>query len=704
MKKIRVFLVLVMLLLAACGSSVSESDIVTLSPTAIVEEIRETAVSPTATITPIPTNTALPTATPIPSPTPTVTPSPQGIIKQGDELLLQSQWEEAEIAYLQAIEIAPDDALAYARLARLYVYRPQTVEDAIVVAQQAVSLAPDDGHVLAYLLMAYLWNDQYDEALSIVDEVKLAAYNDPFALAMVAETYLSTGQYDEAKSSIQQAVALNVGRHGGDRDVHRVWIEILIYEDNLSQALQSANLLYGFPDDFMPTYVLLAKIFIEQGVAASAIIELVETGLQHDPDYVRLNWIYAVVLVDAGDSRAALAQCEHIAEIVPDSSLSAKCRAMVYTMDEDVESLRVEASLLARDFPDEYAGYLYSGIVGLMREDCEFASKRLEQSIVHNPYIAHVHIMKGMANICLGELETAVSDFTQARELDYYSGDVYYGLGSAYLLQEKYDEAYDNFLQAIRYDSTQSPSFDYLVGFGETLIEQGACRVALDDFTGLLLCIGDRLLDENEFAGAANAYSSVLYEEPENTEALNGLVNTFSQDGQCGAATVFMEQTEALNALSAESAEAVALCGERATGYLEELPFGALLAETAVVEEVESIVLAVDGIDLAYVELGYDEDVDGEYLLIEYVSDLKFEDERFEQQLDAVIYGATSAFVRAETEPEIMLIRIIDSGLIGPRVIYYLYRRNAMLWFNGAWSDEFYKQFWHSFVTEGQAG
>jgi len=219
MKKIRVFLVLVMLLLAACGSSVSESDIVTLSPTAIVEEIRETAVSPTATITPIPTNTALPTATPIPSPTPTVTPSPQGIIKQGDELLLQSQWEEAEIAYLQAIEIAPDDALAYARLARLYVYRPQTVEDAIVVAQQAVSLAPDDGHVLAYLLMAYLWNDQYDEALSIVDEVKLAAYNDPFALAMVAETYLSTGQYDEAKSSIQQAVALNVGRHGGDREM-----------------------------------------------------------------------------------------------------------------------------------------------------------------------------------------------------------------------------------------------------------------------------------------------------------------------------------------------------------------------------------------------------------------------------------------------------------------------------------------------------
>jgi len=186
-----------------------------------------------ATSMPSPTSTAetsLPSSTPMetetPTPRPTDTPVPTDIssemtveeyIIQGDEMILQSKFEEGIEQYRQAIEIEPQNGIAYARWARALSFQgdlrasDEIIEQALAKAITATELDPDSADAFASLARIHDWTGQYDKAVSAGQKAIELDPNHAEAHAFLAETYLDLeeGESVQAEEKARKALELD---------------------------------------------------------------------------------------------------------------------------------------------------------------------------------------------------------------------------------------------------------------------------------------------------------------------------------------------------------------------------------------------------------------------------------------------------------------------------------------------------------------
>jgi tetratricopeptide (TPR) repeat protein/Tol biopolymer transport system component len=176
----------------------------------------------------------------IPSPsvlevTPTAPPStvdPSQFIAQGDELVLESKFEEAIGAYEQATQADPTNALAYAHWARALYLNDQS-EKAVAKAQVASELDPTSAEAWAQLARSYDWSGQFDQALEAARKATELDPNRADARAFLAEVYLDLDRLDEADSESRRAVQLDEQSAEAHRSLGRVYS----FKEQLPQAL-----------------------------------------------------------------------------------------------------------------------------------------------------------------------------------------------------------------------------------------------------------------------------------------------------------------------------------------------------------------------------------------------------------------------------------------------------------------------------------
>jgi tetratricopeptide (TPR) repeat protein/Tol biopolymer transport system component len=181
----------------------------------------------TAAITPSP---SILEVTPTPQAPPTVDQTQ--FIAQGDELVLESKFEEAIGAYEQATQADPTNTLAYARWARA-LYLDHQFEKAVAKAQAASELDPDSAEAFAQLARSYDWNGQYNQALEAARKAVELDPNHADARAFLAEVYLELDRLDEAASEAQTAVQLD----DQSAEAHRSLGAVYLFKEQLSQAL-----------------------------------------------------------------------------------------------------------------------------------------------------------------------------------------------------------------------------------------------------------------------------------------------------------------------------------------------------------------------------------------------------------------------------------------------------------------------------------
>ncbi len=147
-------------------------------------------------------------------------------------------------AYHQALELEPDNALAWAELARLQTYSSSLLptqegkiarmEEARTSIERAVALAPDDSTVKAIQALVLDWSasvavdrEQAQKWLIEAEQVAGYAYNlDPnnyLALAFYAEVLLDQQKWSQAEQHARTAVELAPGV----MDTHRVYATVL---------------------------------------------------------------------------------------------------------------------------------------------------------------------------------------------------------------------------------------------------------------------------------------------------------------------------------------------------------------------------------------------------------------------------------------------------------------------------------------------
>lgn len=191
-------------------------------------------------------------------PTPTSTRTINSWLLEGEASFEAGNLPAAISAYQDAVKVDPNDAAAFAELARIQTYssrllsndtdRLARMTDALNSADQAIALAPDDSNVLAIRAFVLDWNADSNldtlrtggtTAAKLIIEAEQNALHaiqvdgkNPLALAFYAEILIDEQKWTQAEPNIQSALQLGPQV----MDVHRVYA---YYLESIKDYLQA---------------------------------------------------------------------------------------------------------------------------------------------------------------------------------------------------------------------------------------------------------------------------------------------------------------------------------------------------------------------------------------------------------------------------------------------------------------------------------
>jgi tetratricopeptide (TPR) repeat protein len=191
---------------------------------------------------------------PVGLPTPTPTRSAQSYTDQGDASFTAGQIDAAISAYGKALQVDPNNASVWAKLAQIQTYssslktttedRRAVLTDALSSIDKAKDLAPDDSTVAATRAFVLDWNSSTeisgDRAPALLTEAEQEAIRalqldntNVLALAYYAEILIDQQNITQGEQNILQAL-----ERGQDlMDVHRVYAYLLETEGLYSKAI-----------------------------------------------------------------------------------------------------------------------------------------------------------------------------------------------------------------------------------------------------------------------------------------------------------------------------------------------------------------------------------------------------------------------------------------------------------------------------------
>ena len=694
--KITLLFILVIFVVVGCGQDEPTPEPTVASTSTTVPESTATDVSPT--VTPEPTETPQPTDTPVPSPT----PIPAGaLIEMGDTQLLLSDWRGAEEAYRQAIVNEPENALAYARLAYLLQFHPQTYAEAVEVGREAAELAPNDPVIVSFFIMALNRANEYEEALIQAEQIDAYAFNNSFALSILADLYLSIGDYEEADRLIDVSLIISGFAFGIEKvEIDRVLATHAFLSGDRSLAIQNSNRLLNNAPQFAPAYLVQAQILTADGLRGVTQRGLIVEGLTLDADYLPLMIQLAHLDAQAGNFDLALDSCEDVIRLFSELPDGLLCQGDVLLQQAMYEEAEEAFSQVVEQDETDYRGYIGRGQALLGLADCETAETELLTALEHQPYALEAHVSLGETYICLGNTAEAEAAFQEALGLGPFDPATHFGLGNLYLAQNRYDDAGPEFLRAITYSPVGSTPAPYYANLGQTLQSVGRCTVSGSNQEAThYLCAGQFLLGIEYYLSAAETFRLALDVDENSRFALEGLVTAYANDQYCDAALSFLLQlseitqprNDILNLYDAN-------CTVDEQQALNVTPNGELISEDEAVERIESAVLQVDGMEDVFVffdTIDFEVSFLGEQrvLFIQYETDLERGSSELNLQLTEIVLAAAEGYALADSEPLLLFVQArtsltdVPAGFIIPRL-------STIYWYNGDISTAQYRQTW----------
>jgi tetratricopeptide (TPR) repeat protein len=646
----------------------------------------------TPTPTPVP-----PTNTPVPTPTAVPTPTPiplADLLAEADELLWQSEWEDAEAAYQRAIEVYPDEALGYARLAYLHIHQPQTRRQALDEVAQAVDLAPDDPEILAYQVYVLDHNMEFDEALSVAETAYELAPDHAWVLSVLAEVYLDINRYEDALATAELAVEADPDLMAAHR-ILAITQALTRNWDDADAAIVDAYILHPY---FAPIIVTKAFVHRMSGDEVSRL-DALEMALEEDPTYLPALNQLAGYHADQEAYEDALEICDQIVELEPELPHGYVCRGDAYLLREVYDEALTNYDLAIDRDVESIGGYSGRGRVFLQQEDCEAARVEFEKILELRPYSSQVRSYIGLAEMCAGEYTAAIESFQQAMEMDPYDSYPLFGLGLAYLGEERYEDAEAQLLAAIEIDDDVAY---YYLSLGEAQVSlekyeeaEATYEQAIEidpDSADPYIGLGNLCLDQDRYYEAEQQFDEALVLDEESVEALVGLGVAYALQERCGEALGVLDQARELDPDNFVADEVYNQCWEVWRRENPPGPQGDPVDEGTAIAMVTNAVAGSLGLSGEEVVAEFTTSTSGaRALAVGYLTrlDPETQPDEFNSQLSQAVFAAVDAFVRADSAPlylgvDAYGIRGQDVVLLSSRVVH---RVDAVDWWNGRISD-----------------
>ncbi len=236
------------------------------------------------------------------------------MIALGDQLVLQSQLDNAIKQYQSASKTDAASAVPLTRWSRALAFRGQ-IQDAVSKARQAVRLAPNDAEADAQLSRVLAWNGQMDEAVTVGENAVKLDPKSANAHAFLAEAYLHARRPSDARTQAQ--TALQLAPQSAEAHRAQAWVLTLSGQRDTAMAewRQAANLE---PNLFFRHYEMaeVERIFFN---ASADSVPAYQKSLSLYGSYPPASVGLGMALLGANRPQDAIAQFKRVIAIDPNN-------------------------------------------------------------------------------------------------------------------------------------------------------------------------------------------------------------------------------------------------------------------------------------------------------------------------------------------------------------------------------------------------
>ncbi|MBN2007634.1 MAG: tetratricopeptide repeat protein [Anaerolineae bacterium] len=330
-------------------------------------------------------------------------------VAQGDAALWETDFASAEAAYRRALQTTADFGSLYGRLAFLYVLQPERWQEAATTAQKAVDLARDDAEAWAYLALVHAHNGHPEQALDAAQRALTLDKDLPLIQVALAQTYLLRNEVDLALQATAQALA---------RDPDNVMALLIQAQGQIrvqayDAALVSAGQALREAPNFSPAHIVLAQAHWAAWELPEAQREL-DAALGKTPQYLPARLYRVQMAASAGQMDAAtmmMARLERDWPGVP-AVLNAAGQLALLRQDYPTALGKFQQLLtLDADFAPAYLG-LGQAQYGL--RNCWAAQVALSQALVLLPDSGAGYLTLAQSQECLGDTQSAGENYARS--------------------------------------------------------------------------------------------------------------------------------------------------------------------------------------------------------------------------------------------------------------------------------------------------
>jgi putative PEP-CTERM system TPR-repeat lipoprotein len=423
--------------------------------------------------------------------------------------------------------------------------------------EDALALNPRNPEALLGLAQVAYKRNQYEDALTLIEQtLKLAPLNTN-AMQMKASIYQIKGDIEQAIKAISEAIAINIKHF----PALLTRASILIEQQKFNQALDDVNvILADIPNEpranYLKAIITNALGLSEEFSKTTSHLDVVLTGMPDD--IMKENPIYyylaGLVNFNQGEYLKAQDDLRDYIAIVSDDIRAMKLIAQVeFALNEaySAKNYLIKARLLN---PDDIQIWTLLGKAYYMTGEVEKAELYFTDVVKALPTSAGAHFDLGELQLNMGQTHKAIQNLIKAEKLSQYNPKFTFQLAKAYQQSKQYQKALTIIGSLIEKDNNSS--FLYLQqGVLQGLLSQHSqARDSFEQAVNLdennieaIVHLARMDMVENDIASARERLLAKLATMSDHPMLMVELGNTYTQKNEIDQAKKYYEKAYSVN-------------------------------------------------------------------------------------------------------------------------------------------------------------
>jgi len=332
----------------------------------------------------------------------------------------------------------------------------------------------------------------WEGAIQYANFVLRAEPNSPDLHYLIGESYRQMGEYGQAEEAYRNALALDENFAPAHLGLARN--ELDAPSGSRGQALSELNRAISLDPNLYEARLELATIQIDAG-SPEVALETLAPVEQLAPNSVLYHYLSGRAHLALKDMEPALQSAQQAYELDRGFLPAYRLLVEVYTqLDQPGQSIEL-LEIYTLYEPEDDTALVWLGQAYAAAGDTDKALDAFDRALKTNRFAWRAYVQRGKMHLENGDIEQAVDDLETAQRIDSRSFEEHMLLGQAYMQQEEFGAAYQQFNLADAYNETELQQAEMTYWRALSLDGLGEERAALRDYT-ILLALEDVDLPE----------------------------------------------------------------------------------------------------------------------------------------------------------------------------------------------------------------